>query len=57
MKNIKSDKEKRKSITDRLTLLVGKSFEKMTKKEQDQFIIILGQFLGLLDKDGIVRKL
>lgn len=50
-------KAERKSASDGLAPLVGKSVRKMTKLEQESLLIAMGQLAGLLDENDKVKPL
>lgn len=52
-----ADKIKRGAAKTSLATLVGKPYAKMSKTEQEAFIVILGQQLGILDAAGAVKAL
>lgn len=52
-----ADKVKRDTAKTALASLVGKSYAKMNKAEQEAFIVLLGQMAGLLDAAGVVKAL
>lgn len=51
------DKPKRDAVKSSLATLVGKTVPKMTKSEQETLLIVIGQVVGILDADGVVKAL
>ena len=51
------DKLKRQATRIQLTALVGKAVGKMSDKEKDALLIVIGQQLGLLDENEKVKPL
>jgi len=49
-------KSARVSAIGSIKTLAGKEVGKMTKAEQEQLLIILGQLLGVVDSAGKVRE-
>lgn len=47
--------KKRDSMKKTILSLFGKNVSKLSKLEQEEFLVLIGQYIGLVDDKGVIK--